>query len=437
MAGRTDMHERTHDDRDWHRTSAQYKRHLITVILPFWHRAADTARGGVFTCYSNDGKRLVSKDKFVWSQGRFLWIWSKIADMVNRGLLPGNARPYYEQARRTARFLLDHALLSNGRCAFLLSETGEKIELSPGDGFDISIFADCFVIMGLAEYARLSGDDSAVEVAVELFRNVRRTVESGSFRSEPYPVPSGFSSHAVAMIMLNVSQELHGALNDLGHKDAEAVRECEHQYLVEILTKFRESDGSVRELVSQNVFDRDTVLFRHANPGHAIESMWMVMKSAARRGDSESITKAIRSIERAMEIGWDDEFGGIFRFVDWMGGPPIGRRIGHRYERLILDTWDMKLWWPHAEAMYATLLGYWMTKDQQMLRLHDVVAEYALKTFPNPDHTIGEWIQIRDRSGTPIDKVVALPVKDPYHIARSLLLIIELLSRELDGREEY
>ena len=47
-----------------------------------------------------------------------------------------------------------------------------------------------------------------------------------------------------------------------------------------------------------------------------------------------------------------------------------------------------------------------------------------------PDHKTGEWTQIRKRDGAPQQKVVALPVKDPFHIARNLILILELLYRE-------
>ena len=36
-----------------------------------------------------------------------------------------------------------------------------------------------------------------------------------------------------------------------------------------------------------------------------------------------------------------------------------------------------------------------------------------------------EWLQVRDRNGRPLDRVVALPVKDPFHIARALLLVLE------------
>ena len=60
---------------------------------------------------------------------------------------------------------------------------------------------------------------------------------------------------------------------------------------------------------------------------------------------------------------------------------------------------------------------------------------YAYSTFPNTDPNIREWVQIRERSGDACEKVVALPVKDPYHVMRNLILIIELLYKIAAGEQ--
>ena len=65
--------------------------------------------------------------------------------------------------------------------------------------------------------------------------------------------------------------------------------------------------------------------------------------------------------------------------------------------------------------------------DEKFRALYDKVSEYVFRVFPNPDKEVGEWIQILGRENKPLDKVVALPVKDPYHIMRNFMLIIELL----------
>ena len=79
--------------------------------------------------------------------------------------------------------------------------------------------------------------------------------------------------------------------------------------------------------------------------------------------------------------------------------------------------------------LYTTLLAYALTKDQEFVSLYKMAHEYVFRTFPDIENNTGEWVQIRDRAGKPIEKVVALPVKDPYHIMRNIALIIELLGQ--------
>ena len=69
-----------------------------------------------------------------------------------------------------------------------------------------------------------------------------------------------------------------------------------------------------------------------------------------------------------------------------------------------------------------------------MRTLHDQMFGYTFATFPNPDRSVGEWIHIRDRAGRPLPKVMGLRVKDPYHVTRNLLLLVELLSEGVGGR---
>jgi N-acylglucosamine 2-epimerase len=70
-----------------------------------------------------------------------------------------------------------------------------------------------------------------------------------------------------------------------------------------------------------------------------------------------------------------------------------------------------------ATGNTAFLDWYWQLKD------------YVDKVFPA--ETGREWIQIRTRTGAPLETVVALPVKDPYHIMR-----MHILSMELFGNHE-
>ena len=54
-----------------------YLSQLYEKILPFWEKyAPDREYGGYFTCFSGNGGQLVSRDKYIWSQGRMLWVLS-------------------------------------------------------------------------------------------------------------------------------------------------------------------------------------------------------------------------------------------------------------------------------------------------------------------------------------------------------------------------
>src|SRR5690625_2818516 len=165
--------------------AAFYRQHIEKQILPFWHRAIDREFGGVFTCYSNSGEELVSTDKYTWSQGRDLWLWSKIVPMIRKGLISGDEVAYLEQLERTASCIESHAVPECGSCAFRLHREGEKREPISGSGYDTSSFAGCCGVLGLSEYAGLSGDAKGLDSALSLDRHFRPRLESGGVRSEP------------------------------------------------------------------------------------------------------------------------------------------------------------------------------------------------------------------------------------------------------------
>lgn len=407
-----------------------YKEHVEKSLLPFWNRALDHKNGGIYTCFNNTGDRLVSTDKYIWSQGRFLWLWSRVTRMISKGSINGEIDGYYDHLHKTALFLDHNAFLDNGNCAFLLTETGEKKESIPGEGFDTSFFADCFVIIGMTEYAGLIKDLHRFDKALVLYYRIRERLKTKDLRSEPYPIPEGYRSHSVPMILLNVSQGLADVAETLDHPKSEELHHHSISYMRDIMKNFRREDHRVVEMLPENPSERDTLLYRHVNPGHAIESMWFVMHTARKAGFHDYITKAEQVIENAVEVGWDPEFGGLLRFVDVKGGEPKGVKGNSTQEKQITDTWDMKLWWPHSEVLYATLLAYRLTGNNKMQVLHKKFQDYVFNTFPNPDEAVGEWIQIRDREGKALNKIAALPVKDPFHILRNMLLIVDLLEEE-------
>ncbi|KAF9127253.1 hypothetical protein BGX30_014865 [Mortierella sp. GBA39] len=237
--------------------------------------------------------------------------------------------------------------------------------------------------MGFAEYAALTGCKEAYTYAVQALKNVEQRLKDGTARSEPYPVPPG--------------HEVHG------------IRE---------VTAAGGLAGETKE--------PETLLMRHINPGHGMESLWFVLTEAAAAPDEGMIAACAKAMKQTLRMGWDEKYGGLLRYIDLNGGQPRGIKLAgaERFEALIAETWDMKLWWPHSESLYACLLAYRVTKDEEFSHWYEKLHAYTFRVFPTERGR--EWIQIRTRSGMPVGKVVALPVKDPYHVLRNVLLMIEL-----------
>lgn len=399
-------------------------------ILPFWQqKGIDHEYGGFFTCFDNRGEVLRSTDKYSWSQGRFVAIAAWVARSAADGLLDLDGTAWLRAADRGAQFLTEHALRPDDGVAYVLRRDG-----SVDDGLDRSrsIYADCFVAMGLAELARSTGDSSWLPVATELIEAVQRSVVDGHPQTAPYQLPAGVTSFGPRMILLNSWLVMHRAHQAIS--DGVDVRPQLAACLAEVRRLVRPG-GRYDEVQFGDERESPMLLGRHQTPGHALESLWMqsevidILASAPttsvdRNGLPGTFELAAEAVALC-RVGWDEDYGGLLRYVDVDGGEPRGDRVGIAYEDLVADTWSTKLWWVHSEACYSLVLLASLSDQHDVASWRDRVWDYTFSTFPDarPGH---EWTQIRERDGSVSDRVVALPLKDPYHITRNLLQLVEI-----------
>ena len=232
------------------------------------------------------------------------------------------------------------------------------------------------------------------------------------------------------MILDNTARELLRAAEVLDADYAGRLKKDMEGFAADILMNFTDEDQVVHEVITAENEMFPQILGQHQNPGHTIEDVWFLL-DAAEICDKPAWKKQIYMMaKKALRNGWDEEYGGLLHFCGIDGGEPEGDDSGVADEPMMkqLSGWGDKLWWVHSEALYSTLRCWLETGDPEFLAWHDKVFAYVYRTFPNRDPEIREWKQIRMRNGEPQEKVVALPVKDPFHIIRNLILIIELLS---------
>ncbi|MCD6131412.1 MAG: AGE family epimerase/isomerase [Candidatus Hydrothermae bacterium] len=375
-----------------------YQDQLMNKVIPFYMEyALDRQYGGYTTCLDDDGT-LLSGDKYLWSQGRGVWTFSALYNRIEKD------PKWLEVAELGVRFLREHGRDSQGRWVYRTSREGKVI-----DG-PISIFSDCFAVYGLTEFFRATGDRAALELAVATYAEIRRRIAEPGFDAvAPQVLPKGWRIHAIPMIMLEISQELGDVAPELNLQPF--IDDCVHQIMD---LHLRPEYHVLLENLTVDGQEIQTPEGRVVNPGHGIESMWFVMHQARRRNDQHLINRAVEAIRWMLEIGWDQEYGGLFLAVDRDGGPAA------------FPNWDKKAWWPHTESMYALLLAYELTGEEWCLDWYWRVHRWAVGHLVS---SYGDWYQRLDRQGRPIKEVIALPVKDPFHLPRMLILGIQCLKR--------
>ncbi|HUS08671.1 MAG TPA: AGE family epimerase/isomerase [Bryobacteraceae bacterium] len=374
----------------------QYRTLLADGIIPFWMQRLDTQYGGVLSCMDESGT-IQSTEKYTWSQARFVWTLSALYNRFER-------RPeFLDHARKTIDFLLTHARDSRGRFVYRTTREGAHLEGAT------SIYADCFVVYGLSEYCRATHDASLLREAIEIFDRIRQRVEEPDFdETAPYRLPPGRRTHAVPMMLTELANELAQTTNE------PAIEKLAEEYALTVMDRFAPPDRNLlREYLTRDYRLLPPNEGSFVMPGHAIESMWFVMHWAKRAGRHDIIGRAVSVVRRHLEAGWDPEFGGIFLNIDADGGEPY------------LPNSEKKLWWPHTEALYALLLAHELCGESWCLEWYQRVHEWSFVHFSMPD--TGEWRQRLDRKGNPSTEVVALPVKDPFHLPRAVMLILQLL----------
>ncbi len=419
-----------------------YENELKENILSFWlSRCVDLENGGFVNCFDNSGETLVSDDKYTWSQGRFVWIWSKLASMKGNTFSEEEKKHFLQLAKHGRDFLYNHCLMAKDdwRCVFLMDAKGNAKYVDGIDVLDSSIFADCFVAAGFAMYSALTKDIESWEFAKNLYTSIYKRIKQNSFNSLPYPIGTEYRMHSIPMIGTNLACEMYRAAQIIEPDICNNYKVDIQAFSSDILNNFVDKNNILHEIISKDNTFVEGLFGDHINPGHTLEDMWFQLDAADILHEPQRLDKISDIARKAFEHGWDQKFEGYLHFTNSFGGEITGSydkdMCDEAQLRLVYGDWDSKLWWVHSESLYTSLLLYFRTKDPQFLSYYSRVSDYVFKTFPNQDPSIREWKQIRTREGKPQEKVVALPVKDPYHITRNYILIIELLEKELSLAE--
>ncbi|MFH1084690.1 MAG: AGE family epimerase/isomerase [Chloroflexota bacterium] len=376
-----------------------YWRRLLDDAVPFWLRhSLDRAHGGYLTCLDRVGTPY-NTDKAMWLQCREVWLLAKLFNTVER------RAEWLDAARLGYTFVRAHGFDDDGRVFFSVTREGRPLRKRR------YLFAETFAVIACAEYYRATGDESALACARDTYRLLVRLHRTpGALPPKVIPTTRQTIGLAMPMILLATTQELR--LADADPLYSEVVDEALDQITRLFLKR---EERALHETVGPRGERLDSPEGRCVNPGHAIETAWFMLHEAQHRHDAALQDCALEILDWSLAWGWDPIHGGLLYFVDIEGRPP---------EQL---EWDMKLWWPHTEALYATLLAYRLTGEERWAEWHLRLREWALAHFADPEH--GEWYGYLRRDGSVSNPAKGGMWKGAFHLPRGLWLCARLLDQ--------
>lgn len=372
--------------------AAFYRSTLREDVIPFWLRhGMDPQHGGILTSLNRDGS-VMDTDKSVWFQGRAGWMFATLYNTVEQ-------RPeWLEAARSCVEFSRRFCHSPEGKMYFTVTRDGQPLRMRR------YVYSETFAAISYAAYAKAGGDTAAA--AISAFETYLH------YSFEPGVMPPKFESTRPAkgigplMIGIVTAQELRTTLGDIAIRH-QSLTDWINGWIHEIARDFLKPEhAALMETVASDGSLIDHAEGRTLNPGHALECAWFIMREGRLQGNADYLQLGLRILDWMWDRGWDRECGGLFYFTDLRGLP-------------VQEYWHhMKFWWPHNEAIIATLLAWKLTGEPRYAAMHQQVHEWSFARFPDKEH--GEWFGYLHRDGSLSQPAKGNLFKGPFHLPRML-----------------
>lgn len=377
------------------------------ILAPWCAYTTDIAHGGYQTAFDRKWKPT-DTDKNVWMHARQIYTFSTAYQLLGKKTI------YYSLAKQGRDWLIKNAYAGSGKWHYLLSAQGKVLMKNH------SVFTDAFALLGLSQFARVFDNNDDLPLIKETFNSVRSAIMN---KNNEYIYPQehihGIMMHGPYMIALNATSTASSVID---------THLCENLAVFcakTIMEKFYYR-GKVYELCDTNGSLLDTEEGHTINPGHCFESMWFIINESHLPEIAKYRRRALKVIRNIWYQARDDEYGGLLHMLD-------DREILSNYKdwnrKRNLKATD-KVWWTHAEALYALLICAVLDRDTEMwdgfCDLYTWCCEYFM------DSVYGEWYMVLNRDGSPRITDKGGLQKAAFHIPRAFfmckLLLDEIVS---------
>ncbi len=465
---------------DFKQLAEQYRSELLDRVVPFWlNKSQDTEFGGYFTCLDRDGS-VYDTDKFIWLQGREVWMFSKLYNTVEP------RQEWLDAAIQGAEFLKKYGHDGNLNWYFALDREGHPL-VEPYNIFSYTFATIAFgqlsialqkaaahpqplpkggenqqgdkIVSGGNESPSLGegvGVGSYEALASEYASIAKRTFDIVLSKTDN---PKGRWNKAAAgarslktfdlpMILCNVVLEIEPLLEAHPQKahPQPLPKGGENQEGVGIASSGNESPslgeglgvgfsgvGSYIDSCLHEVMD----VFYRPELGLIVEALGkdgnLVDCFDGRKLNPGHAIEAMwfvmdlgkrlqrpELIQKAVDICLAEvEYGWDKEF----GGIfYFMDRLGKPRHEL---EFDQKLWWVHLETLISLIKGYQLTGDERCLKWFERVHEYTWNHFRDPEYP--EWYGYLNRQGEVLLPLKGGKWKGCFHVPRGLMNVWRIL----------
>jgi N-acylglucosamine 2-epimerase len=377
----------------------------LKKVLTFWQDFGyDKVNRGFYT-YLDEKGEIYCEDKSVWAQGRGAYIFAKAYKHIQQN------PEWLAIAKNTYSFLQEKAFFSKDKMYFKLTKEGLPLQNRR------YWFSEAFYIMAsIALYEATNNQEYLLEarriydVVYEKYSGIVKT--EPKFDLDNYQLVDLSSS----MIFLSLAQmmlESDGTYHDKYIKHVQVAK-------ANILGKhYHEELKALLENIQKDGSFENSSKGRLVNPGHSLECAWFLLDTD--NVDEAELKQIINIAIWSYELGWDRERGGLRYFVDILNKP---------LEQL---EYDLKLWWPHSEALIIFLKLYLKTNKKLFFDIYQKVFKFTKENFIIDDL---EWIGYLRYDNTPLNYSKGNLFKGPFHIPRMLMMNYLDISDYLKGKEK-
>ena len=383
---------------------------LTLNILPFWlQQMRDSERGGWFGRMTGRGELQKDAPRGGVLYARLLWTFSAAYRVLRDESLFEAAswtRDYIE------RYFVDG---QNGGTYWSVAADGSPLDTKK------QTYAIGFMLYGFSEYARATGDEHALDIALNLFDVIEAHAwepEYGgyveAFTREWQPLadmrlsakddnwPKSQNTH---LHVIEPYTNLLRTLKERGRSSEQAMTKRVEEAVRRLIELFVNHILNPETRHLDLFFDLDwTRKSTTASYGHDIECSWLLHEAALVVGDAELLAQVepiVKAVAAASEGGLQADGSMVYETRD-----------------------DDRHWWVQAETVVGFVNLYQHFGDEGALRKAVNCWEYVKAHLI--DRERGEWHwSVRADGNVNLDDDHAGPWKCPYHNSRMCLEIME------------